>query len=339
MSDRKVMKKTSFLGIDVSKKTLDAALFVPRREKAPRENLVQVSNDEEGFRKLLGWLSAKGVETGGLAVCFENTGAYSKALCAFLQMEGLDYREENPLQIKRSIGAVRGKSDKADAWRIAGYCYGLRDDFRPTTLPDEKMQTLMSLRTERKLYVRECAKLKGIVSDGRMLRTASQKKRAAKEIERLAETIGDIEEEMRGLIESDSGIKRNYDLVTSVKGIGMVCALAMICTTHNFTRIPTARKMACYIGTAPFEYQSGTSVRGKTGVSHMAACEVKAELSQAAMSAIRCDPQIRQYYQRKRGEGKAAGTVLNAVKCKLLGRAYAVVKRGTGYVDVCKYAD
>lgn len=333
------MKKESFLGIDVSKKTLDAALFVPQSEKAPKENLVQVSNDEDGFKELLAWLAGKGVKNEGLAICFENTGAYSKALSTFLQMEGLDYREENPLQIKRSLGAVRGKNDKADAWRIAGYCYGLRDDFRPTRLPDDKIQTLISLRTERKVYVRECAKLKGIVSDGKLLRTASQKKRATREIERLSKIISDIEKEMRDIIEADSEIKRNYDLVTSVKGLGMVCALALICTTYNFTRIPTARKMACYVGTAPFEYQSGTSVRGKTRVSHMAAYEVKAELSQAAMSAIRCDPQIKQYYQRKRKEGKSAGSVLNAVKCKLLGRAYAVVKRGTAYVDFCKYAD
>lgn len=332
------MKKIPFLGTDVSKKTLDAALFVPQCEKAPKENLVRVGNDDDGFRELLGWLAGKGVAAEGLAVCFEDTGAYSKGLCAFLQMEGIDYREESPLQIKRSLGAVRGKSDKADAWRIAGYCYGLRDDFIPTALPGEKTRKLMSLRAERKLYVRERAKIKGVVSDGRLLLTASQKKRAEDEMDRLSKTVRDIEDDMRGIIESDSEMKKNFHLAMSVKGIGMVCALALICTTHNFTRIPTARKMACHVGTAPFEYRSGTSVRGRTGVSRMAAYWVKAELSQAAMSAIRCDPQMREYYRRKRGEGKAAGCVLNAVKCKLIGRVYAVIKRGTPYVDICKYA-
>lgn len=332
------MKKKSFLGIDVSKKTLDAALFAPQCEKAPKGNLVRVSNDENGYNELLTWLSDKDVAIEQLAVCFENTGAYSKALCAFFQMEGIDYREESPLQIKKSLGVIRGKSDKADAWRIACYCYGLRDDFRPTTLPDEKMLALNSLRTERKMYVRERAKLKGIANDGTWLCTTQQRKRTDAQIERLSILIDDIEKEMHEIIEADIEIKRNYDLAISVKGIGMVCALALICTTYNFTRIPTARKMACYIGTAPFEYQSGTSIRGKTKVSHIAAYEVKAELSQAAMAAIKCDPQIRQYYHRKREEGKPAGSVLNAVKCKLLGRVYAVIKRGSKYIDICKYA-
>lgn len=260
-------------------KTLDAALFAPHCEKAPKGNLVRVSNDEGGFNEL---------QSGRMA---------------------------------HSMLLLR-----------------LRDDFQPTTLPSEKMLALSSLRAERKMYVRERAKLKGVANDGTWLHTAQQRKRTDAQVERLSSLIGGIEKEMREITEADDEIKRSYDLAISVKGIGMVCALALICTTYNFTRIPTARKMARYIGTAPLEYQSGTSVRGKAKVSHMAAYEVKAELSQAAIAAIKCDPQIRQYYYRKRKEGKAAGCVLNAVKCKLLGRVYAVIKRGSKYVDICKYA-
>jgi len=201
------MKKTAFIGIDVSKKTLDVAICTSSEDKMGRDNSRQVTNDKDGFERLLSWWRGKGLDVGSITVCMENTEAYSKALCRFLQDEGVDCREENPLQIKRSIGMTRGKDDKAGAWRTAICCHSLRDNFRPMQLPDEALRTLCQLRAERKQLVRERAKHKAIANDG----------------------------------------------------------------------------------TAPFACQSGTSIHWRPHVSSMAAKEIKAELSQAALSAIRTD--------------------------------------------------
>ena len=86
--------------------------------------------------------------------------------------------------------------------------------------------------------------------------------------------------------------------------------------------------------TAPFENRSGTSYRGKTRVSHLANKQIKANLSNAARSAIQNDPELRLYYDRKAKEGKEHGVIMNAVKFKLITRVFAVVKRRTPFVKL-----
>ena len=72
------------------------------------------------------------------------------------------------------------------------------------------------------------------------------------------------------IIDEDPSLKQNFDLLQSIKGVGKIIALTTIIKTHNFTRFANARKFACYCGTAPFEHSSGTSIRKKSRVSHLA---------------------------------------------------------------------
>jgi len=61
---------------------------------------------------------------------------------------------------------------------------------------------------------------------------------------------------MEELIESDSALKKNYDLLLSIKGIGTVNSIAVIIHTNNFEVFENSRKYACYVGIAPFESSS-----------------------------------------------------------------------------------
>ena len=115
-----------------------------------------------------------------------------------------------------------------------------------------------------------------------------------------------------------------------------IIALETIVLTENFTAISNPRKYACYIGIAPFKKESGTSVRKKTGVSKKGFSEAKADLSIAVLSAITYNPAIRDYWIRKKKE-KCGGIVLNAIKFKLVLRMFAVIKRGTPYVETDAY--
>ena len=92
-----------------------------------------------------------------------------------------------------------------------------------------------------------------------------------------------------------------------------------------------ARQYASYIGVAPFEHTSGTSVRGKTHV-EPGAKMLKADLTGAVRTCINHDKEIQKYYERKISEGKPYGVVANAIKFKLLLRMFAVIKRGTPFV-------
>ncbi|WP_460952446.1 transposase [Spirosoma daeguense] len=97
------------------------------------------------------------------------------------------------------------------------------------------------------------------------------------------------------------------------------------------TTITDPKQMACHAGVAPFEYRSGTSVRGKTRVSHQARKRLKALFHLGAMSCIRKEGELRTYYQRKVAEGKNKMLVLNAIRNKLIHRVYAVVRRKEKY--------
>ncbi|QCR21639.1 transposase [Pontibacter sp. SGAir0037] len=140
-----------------------------------------------------------------------------------------------------------------------------------------------------------------------------------------------VEEKMQLFIAKDDELKKKYDLLTSIKGVGKVLAISLLVYTQGFTRMDDARKLACYCGVAPFEYRSGTSVMGRTGVSKFANKELKHFLHMAAINSVRFNEELRLYYERKVGEGKSKMSVINAVRNKLLHQIVAAVKRGTPY--------
>lgn len=109
---------------------------------------------------------------------------------------------------------------------------------------------------------------------------------------------------MLQIINSDPSILRNYELLNSIKGIGTINAMNTIIHTNNFQAFETARQYACYLGIAPFEHSSGTSIKGKTRVYPTGAKLLKADLSQAANSAIVWDKEMKEYYERKGRKGK-----------------------------------
>ncbi|MNT64466.1 Transposase IS116/IS110/IS902 family protein [compost metagenome] len=102
--------------------------------------------------------------------------------------------------------------------------------------------------------------------------------------------------------------------------------------TENFNSFTDARKYAVYVGVIPFERSSGTSVKGRPRVSHLAHKELKQELNQAAKTAMVHDPEIIAYAERKL-KNKCYSLVLNNVKFKLILRMFALVKRGEMYVE------
>jgi len=139
------------------------------------------------------------------------------------------------------------------------------------------------------------------------------------------------------MVAKDQALKNNYDLLTSIKGIGMVNALMTIAYTENFVCFSNPRSYAVYVGVVPFEHSSGISLRGRKRVSPIANKELKQELTQAARSAIQWDKEMKEYAARKMPE-KCYNIVLNNVKFKLILRMFAVVKRGEKYVDNYKKA-
>ncbi|RZJ83739.1 MAG: IS110 family transposase [Chryseobacterium sp.] len=143
--------------------------------------------------------------------------------------------------------------------------------------------------------------------------------------------IEKLEAEIMRLIKSNQELNNTLSLLLSMKGIGLVVACQMICTTKNFKRFANARKFNCYAGLAPFKNESGTSIRGKARVSHLANKEIKTLLNMAAFCALRYDPELKAYYERRVSEGSSKMKCVNIIRAKLVARMFAIIKRQTPY--------
>jgi len=156
-------------------------------------------------------------------------------------------------------------------------------------------------------------------------------------IDKHNECISFIENQIEELVNSNEEMKRNSNLSQTVIGIGPVITWYMIATTGNFRNFATSRKYSTFSGIAPFPKGSGKK-KGRDKVSQIADKQIKALLSNGALSAIQHDPEIRKYYQRKLKEGKIEGIVINNVKNKLVARVFAAIHRGTPFVKTHTYA-
>ena len=329
------MEKKDYVGIDVSKETLDLRLHSVKQQEV-------VDNKIAGFKKMYRWI-LKQVEPGTkLLFCFEHTGLYAVPLQLFLEEMGLEYVQVSGLQVKRSLGIQRGKNDRIDAQKLAEYAYLHRDTLRPYKLQSTyliRLKYLLSLRSrlvrQRGGYAASANEYKKFLALG----TADALLHSQKEmIKACDKQVVILEKEIKQVIVSDQKIKDQYSLATSVKGIGMISAAYMIALTNCFTEFKTWRKFACYAGSAPFEHQSGKSIRGKTRISQYANKQMKAILTNAAKSAIQYCPELRQYYQRRISQGKGKKVVVNIIRNKLISRVFSVINRGTPYIELAKYA-
>lgn len=323
---------SQFIGVDISKNTLDAAIY-PAKDK--KLDFLHFDNTQKGLSEMMTWLKRRGVKPSEMVICAEHTGVYTNQLIAFSDKKGLALSLNSPLDIKHSMGIARGKNDAVDAGRIAEYAHDHKDKLRLYEKPSEAIMKLQYLLTERRQYMRQRTALINLNSAMGKYETPEARSRNESAIHHCEKLVKKVEEQMVAVLCTEAEVKHNFDLVSSVKGIGLINAINTIVYTNNFKAFDTPRRYASYIGVAPFEHTSGTSVKGKTQVSKICRTQQKAELSMAARSAIVHDPGLKRYYQRKmkeKGRGKDAhGVVLNAVKFKLILRMFAVVRSGQPY--------
>lgn len=330
------MKNKQIVGIDVSKSTLDAFVF-------KSNHLFQVANDPKGFVRLLEEsIQISGCSKDSLLFCFENTGCYSRALSVFLQDAGIQFYAIDALDLKRSMGLSRGKSDKKDAKSIAMYAWRRRDELASSKLPGPVIDQLSALLSHREMLIKQRTALKNANQGHHNIYSDNEfkflKESQMRMIKQLCDEIKMTESEIRFVINHNEELKTSYELLLSIKGIGKILAFYLITLTHNFTRFTDPRKFACYAGIAPFEYSSGTSVRGRTKVHPCANKQIKSLLNLAAMSSIQLPGEYQMYYLRRTADGKNKMSTLNIIRNKLVFRAFSIVKRGTPYVDLHKFA-
>lgn len=329
------MEIKEVIGIDASKLTLDCSIHTIGGQAV-------FENTPEAISKMADWsIGTSDMDKANLLFVFEHTGLYTHQLIQYLGANGYTFHVVPGLEIKRSLGISRGKEDRADAKRIALYGYRIREEVEPYRVRGEALESLKGLMSMRRKLVSQRAGHKSTLGEqqrildkksGKVLFEVQQAL-----IDALDVQVSRIENEIERIIGQSQRLRNLYRLLVGIRGIGPVTARFLIVYTVGFTAFKTWRKFSSYCGTAPFPHSSGTSIRGRTKVSHLANKEGKTLLNMCAVSAIQFNPEMKAYYERRVEAGKNKMSTLNIIRNKLLARAFAVAARGTPYVNTMKY--
>ena len=332
-----------YLGMDVSKSWVDVSvLCVLNHVKQPIVS-ERFDNNAAGIKDFHKWLKKHQVSfNNDSLLVIENTGVYHRLVWEYCSKHGLPLHIGNAAHIKWSFGIARGKSDKIDSQRLCSYAFKNADELKATPVLNPvfiKLKDMMTARTRLlsqknsiEVYLKEL-KLSNSKETQSILEQAHK---AA--LEGIKESIKIVEKQINQMVQEDSAIKNNYDLLISVPGIGHLTAVYMICCTNNFICKITGKQLASYAGVAPFGNSSGSSIKGRDKVHKMANKDLKKLLHMGAISAISHYAEFRDYYERKVKEGKHEQSVINAIRSKIALRAVAVINKQQQYVDKYKKA-
>jgi transposase len=325
-------KLIHFIGIDVSKLTIDVAIII--NNDIGRIIQLVFTNDSKGFKEFKNRLNKEKIPFPETIFCMEHTGYYSKQLSRFIIAQHGNLWMEMSLKIIRSLGVQRGKNDKLDAKRIALFAQRNQQDFVPYNPPRLIVENLKTFLMLREKLINSKIALVVPVNELTCVDKAAGKialKAISKALQGIKKNINTLDAKIDELIASDKELAEKFKLVSSVPGVARITFCYLVYFTNEFKNYTQAKQLACYCGVVPFEYTSGSSVKGKPKVHNMANKKMKKLLHTAALCAVTYYPEFKQYYERKIEEGKPKMLILNNVRNKIVLRIAAVIKNNLPY--------
>lgn len=302
------------VGVDIAKDSFDAYF-------SDTEKWLTTTNDQTGFRQLLGELPA----AGSCLVVVEATGGYQRELVAELIAAGHPVAVVNPRQVRdfaRGLG-ILAKTDRIDARVIARF--GQQAQPRPTKKLSKNQEELQQLAVRRRQLIDLRTAEKNRLP---LARSQSVIQSIHDTIKQLQETIQQIEKEINGLVESDDQLQSQATLMQSVPGIGAITAASLLAELPELGQL-NRQEIAALAGLAPFNRDSG-KFQGRRSIWGGRAAVRKA-LYMAALTARRCNPVIRAFALRLEAAGKPFKVVITACMRKLLVILNTIVKNNTNW--------
>jgi transposase len=302
----------NFIGIDVSKSTLDICI-------EPVGQTLHVAYDEVGIGDIVSRLK----ETSPTLIVIEATGGLEVRIATELASKGLPVAVINPRQARdfaKATGQL-AKTDKVDAAMLAAFGRAIRPQVR--SLKDMDTRALNDLVSRR----RQLIDMR--VQETLRLGTAASKpleKSLNKHIAWLDKRIIEIDNNLTKRLRNSDAWRTKDDLLRGIPGVGAVTALTMLAKCPELGKL-NRREIAALIGVAPLANDSGTH-RGKRFVWGGRA-DVRAVLYMATVSAIRCNDTIKAFADRLKKTGKPPKVVIVACMRKLLTIMNAMLKNST----------
>jgi transposase len=306
-----------FVGIDVSKNTLDAALL---KEGKPRHKVF--ANSAAGHGQLLAWLNDNSAAT--VHVCLEATGTWADAIALALHEAGHQVSVVNPALI-RAFGQSqlkRTKTDKADAQLIARFCQMHQPPAWSPPAPEmRELQALVRrLESLEEMRLMEENRLTSGVT------CAVVQASLEEHIGYLQEQIEKTRRQITDHIDQNPDLKQQAELLDSIPGIGAATAALLLAELGDISHFDNARQVAAFAGLVPRIRESGSSVRSKPRLSKVGSSRLRKAMYFPAVTALRFNPLIKAMGLRLSAAGKNKMLILGAAMRKLLHIAYGVLK-------------
>lgn len=298
-----------YVGIDVSKATLDVAL-------GSEGEVIQVANDEDGIAALVARLS----QSKPALVVLEATGGYEGLVAAALAGRKLPVAVVNPRQVRdlaKALG-ILAKTDRIDARVLARFAEVAKPEPRP--LPTAEAQELEEFLSRRRQIVDMLTMEKNRLS---IASTERMKRSLKKHIAWLEEALRRADDDVDRVIKASPAWREKEDLLRSVPGIGPVSARTLLAELPELGTL-NRKKIAALVGVAPLNRDSGTFQGLRTCWGGRS--RVRQVLYMAALTAVRRNPIIRATYKALRARGKKHKVALVACMRKLLTILTAMVR-------------
>jgi len=307
-------KVAIYVGVDVSKKTLDIAIKQPEGHYLHKK----IGNDQQGFKNVFALLPPD------CCVVMEATGSYYMPFACFLYRNNIFVSIVNPLAVNHfcKMRMSRAKTDKKDAAMIAEYGKSemprLWVPKEPHLIELQQLEGIVDNLTKQKTSITN--QKEAFASSGQLTERVSEI--LERQLAYLASEIKSIENSM-----CEIGEQYHAELLTNLRtipSIGKRTAIMLLIITDGFTRFENAKELVSYVGLCPRLYESGSSIKGKSRICKMGMSRMRQLLYLCAMSAIKVNGQCKAMFERLKQRGKNGKLALVAVASKLLRQAFAV---------------
>jgi transposase len=310
------------LGIDLAKESFDATLLT----STGAQHYSSFSNSAEGFTQLQAWLGEHGVSE--LHACMEATNIYWEALATFLHAHGYTVSVVNPARIKGYAQATmqRNKTDKLDSSVIASFCAKHQPSaWEPQSEEQRRLRALVRWRDDL-LHTQ-------LQQQNRLRDTTDALVKRSLEtlLKTIASELAAVERQIKEQLATQTTMRSNLTLLTSIVGIGAVTAAKLLSEFAELEQYSSAKAAAADAGLTPSHYESGTSVRRRPKLSKMGKAGIRAALYWPAITAMTRCPSIKAFAERLAARGKPKKVIIGAVMRKLVHICYGVLKHQTPY--------
>ena len=282
------MSDKAWIGIDVSKDTLDVCLLKENNKSSYKT----FGNHLGDFKKMLTWLKHAAPDA-QIHVALEATGTYSNAVAEFLVEVDLKVSVVNPALTHKAaeLYNIGNRTDHTMALVIATYCRKEAPELWRMAQPEvRKLSALVRRRvTLSEHLVQEKNRLG---SPGLLKEIVTSLK---KSITFLEKEIASIEKEIEEHIDQTPSLKDDHELLTSISGIGNRTAHILLAELPSVCECKEASSYAAFAGLAPYEQSSGTSVHKPTRLSKQGSGFLRSHLYLPALSAIQHNARIKDF--------------------------------------------